>query len=32
MPEGTYYYVVTYKDDCAQVPSTTLTGHITLLR
>ena len=32
VPEGTYYYVVTYKDDCAQVPSTTLTGHITLLR
>lgn len=31
-PDGTYYYVVTYKDDCAQVPLTTLTGHITLLR
>lgn len=32
VPDGTYYYILTYKDDCAQVPLTTLTGHITVLR
>ena len=32
VPDGTYYYILTFKDDCAQVPSTTLTGHVTLLR
>ena len=32
LPDGTYYYVLTFKDDCARIPLTTRTGHITLLR
>lgn len=32
IPDGTYYYILTYKDDCARIPLTTETGHITLLR
>ncbi|MFN6114634.1 MAG: PKD domain-containing protein, partial [Flavobacteriales bacterium] len=32
VPEGTYYYVLTFKDDCARIPRTTRTGHVTLLR
>jgi len=32
VPDGTYFYVLTYKDDCAGVPLTTRTGHISLLR
>jgi len=32
LPEGTYFYVLTYKDDCARIPLTTLTGAVTLLR
>lgn len=32
VPDGTYYYILTYKDDCARIPLTTETGHITLLR
>lgn len=32
MPEGTYYYVLTYEDECTQLPLTTRTGHVTLLR
>lgn len=32
LPDGTYYYVLSFKDDCARIPLTTTTGHITVLR
>lgn len=32
VPDGVYFYILTYKDDCARIPLTTETGHITLLR
>jgi gliding motility-associated-like protein len=31
-PEGTYFYVITFKDRCSSEPSTTRTGHVTLVR
>lgn len=31
-PEGTYYYVISFKDLCSNEPLTTRTGHVTLLR
>lgn len=31
-PEGTYYYVITFKDGCSSEELTTRTGHVTLLR
>lgn len=31
-PEGTYFYVINFKDRCASEPHTTRTGHVTLVR
>ena len=31
-PDGTYFYVVTFKDRCSSEPLTTRTGHVTLVR
>lgn len=31
-PDGTYYYVIKFKDRCSSEPLTTRTGHVTLLR
>ncbi|MBK6369814.1 MAG: gliding motility-associated C-terminal domain-containing protein [Flavobacteriales bacterium] len=32
VPDGTYYYVIDFRDLCSNEPSTTRTGHVTLLR
>ena len=32
VPDGTYYYIITFKDYCANEPLTTEKGHVTLLR
>lgn len=32
VPDGTYYYIVDFKDWCSDEPLTTLKGHVTLLR
>ena len=32
VPDGTYYYILTFQDDCSRIPLTTHTGHVTLLR
>jgi gliding motility-associated-like protein len=32
VPDGTYYYIVTYRDRCSTEPTKTETGHVTLLR
>lgn len=32
VPDGTYYYIITFKDLCSSQPETTSTGHVTLLR
>lgn len=32
LPDGTYYYVVSFKDRCSTEALTTRTGHVTLLR
>ncbi len=32
VPDGTYFYVVSFKDRCSDEPLTTHTGHVTLLR
>lgn len=32
VPEGTYYYIIKYRDPCAVVPQVTRAGHVTLLR
>lgn len=32
VPDGTYYYVIGFSDQCADEPFTTRTGHVTLLR
>lgn len=32
VPEGTYYYIITYKDLCSTEPETKKAGHVTLLR
>lgn len=32
VPDGTYYYVISYRDLCSQEPFTKRTGHVTLLR
>ncbi len=32
VPDGTYYYIVKFRDRCSQEPTTTRTGHVTLLR
>lgn len=32
VPDGTYYYIVKFRDLCSQEPTTTRTGHVTLLR
>ena len=32
VPDGTYYYIVDFKDFCSEDPKTTLKGHLTLLR
>ncbi|MGV3637276.1 MAG: gliding motility-associated C-terminal domain-containing protein [Flavobacteriales bacterium] len=32
VPDGTYYYIVDFKDRCSDEPMTTLKGHVTLLR
>lgn len=32
VPDGTYYYIVDFKDWCSDEPMTTLKGHVTLLR
>jgi gliding motility-associated-like protein len=32
VPEGTYYYIITYKDLCATEPDTKKVGHVTVLR
>jgi len=32
VPDGTYYYIITFKDLCSSEPSTTHTGHVTVLR
>jgi hypothetical protein len=31
-PDGTYFYVISFKDRCSNEPSTTRTGHVTLVR
>jgi gliding motility-associated-like protein len=31
-PEGTYFYVINFKDRCSSEPNTTRTGHVTLVR
>lgn len=31
-PDGTYFYVITFKDVCSNEPEGTRTGHVTLLR
>ena len=32
VPDGTYYYIITFKDLCSTEPITTHTGHVTVLR
>ena len=32
VPDGTYYYIITFKDRCSQQPVATHTGHVTLVR
>ncbi len=32
VPEGTYYYIIDFRDRCADDQATTKTGHVTLLR
>ena len=32
VPDGTYYYIITYRDLCAQEPDTKKVGHVTMLR
>ncbi len=32
VPDGTYYYIIKFRDICSTEPSTTHTGHVTLLR
>lgn len=32
VPDGTYYYIIDFKDFCSEEPKTTLKGHVTLLR
>lgn len=31
-PDGTYFYIITFKDVCSNEPEGTRTGHVTLLR
>ena len=32
VPDGTYYYVISFKDRCSDEPRTERTGHVTVLR
>ncbi len=32
VPDGTYYYIISFKDRCSTEPRTERTGHVTLLR
>ena len=32
VPDGTYYYIISYKDACADEPEVSKAGHVTLLR
>jgi len=32
VPEGTYFYVISFKDRCSTEPKSTRTGHVTLVR
>jgi gliding motility-associated-like protein len=32
VPDGTYYYIIEFKDLCSDEPLTTKAGHVTLLR
>ncbi len=31
-PDGTYFYIISFRDRCANLPLTTHQGHVTLLR
>ena len=32
VPDGTYFYIISFKDECSNEPEGTRTGHVTLLR
>jgi hypothetical protein len=32
VPDGTYFYIISFKDLCAKEPEVSKAGHVTLLR